>query len=346
MKVPKVVPVVILLAAGAAFWYFTREEKKHDGSVETSGTVEATDAQLGFQVPGRLLALSPREGDRVAAGEELARLDTAEVEARRAEAAAQVEVARAQLAEVEAGPRREEVAQAKAGFAAAEQRVADAERDAERARVLLAGKAISQEALDKAEVAASLVRSQRDQALEALRLVEKGARAESREAARAAVGQAEAAVGTSDALLGQLRLIAPFAGVVTVRHREIGEVVPAGSPVLTLMNPDDRWVRIYVPENELGKVAIGQAARIRSDTFPGKTYGGRVAFIASEAEFTPKNVQTTAERVRLVYAVKVRIEEDPGQELKPGLPADVELQPAPGAPPPPASSAEGAGSRP
>lgn len=344
MKVNKVVPVVILLAAGAAaYWYFTRQETPPDGGVETSGTVEATDAQLGFQVPGRLLALLPREGDRVAAGDELARLDGAEVEARRVQATAQVEVAKAQLAEIEAGPRREEVAQAKAALAGAEQRVADAERDADRARTLLAGKAISQEALDKAEVAASLARTQREQALEALRLVEKGARAERRAAGRAAVGQADAAVGAADALLGQLRLTAPFAGVVTVRHREVGEVVPAGSPVLTLMNPDDRWVRIYVPENQLGKVALGQAASISSDTFPGRTYRGRVAFVAAEAEFTPKNVQTTAERVRLVYAVKVRIEDDPRQELKPGLPADVELQPAPAEASP---NAEGGGSLP
>lgn len=338
MKVPKIVPVVVLLTAGAAYWYFSREEKPRNGRVETSGTVEATDAQLGFQVPGRLLSLDPREGDRVAAGDELARLDTAEVEARRAQAAAQVDVAKAQLAEIEAGPRREELAQARAALAGAEQRVADAERDAERARTLLAGKAISQEAFDKAELAASLARTQRDQAREAVKLVEQGARAERRAAARAAVGQAEAAVGTSDALLGQLRLTAPFGGLVTVRHREPGEVVPAGSPVLTLMNPDDRWVRIYVPENELGKVAIGQEAAISSDTFPGKTYRGKVAFIAAEAEFTPKNVQTAAERVRLVYAVKVRIEDDPAQELKPGLPADVELRPAAGA--------EGTGSRP
>lgn len=237
-------------------------------------------------------------------------------------------VAKAQLAEVEAGPRREELASAKAALTAAEQRVADSRRDAERARTLLAGKAISREALDKAELALSLAETQREQAREALRLVEKGARAERREAARAAVGSAEAAIANSDALLGQLRLVAPFAGVVTLRHREAGEVVPAGSPVLTLMNPDDRWVRIYVPENQLGKVALGQEAKISSDTFPGKAYRGKVAFIASEAEFTPKNVQTTEERVRLVYAVKVRIEDDPGQELKPGLPADVSLEKA------------------
>lgn len=332
MKVPKAVPVVVLLAlAGGAYWYTQRDEKKDDGSVAASGTVEATDAQLGFQVPGRIAVLTPREGDRVEAGAELARLDATEAEARRQQAAAQVAVAEAQLAETLAGPRREELAQAQAALAAAEQKVADAGRDAERARLLLAGRAISREMLDKAELGLSLAETQREQAREAVRLVEKGARAERRDTARAAVGSAGAAVGTADALISQLRLQAPFAGVVTVRHREVGEVVPAGAAVLTLMNPDDRWVRIYVPENQLGKVALGQEARITSDTFPGKSYRGKVAFIAAEAEFTPKNVQTTAERVRLVYAVKVRIEDDARQELKPGLPADVALEPGSGA---------------
>ncbi len=118
---------------------------------------------------------------------------------------------------------------------------------------------------------------------------------------------------------------APFAGLVTVRHREPGEIVGAGAPVVTVLNPDDRWVRIYVPENRIGAVRVGQAARITSDTYRDRTYGGTVAAIASEAEFTPKTVQTREERVKLVYAVKVRITGDPGYELKPGMPADVRL---------------------
>jgi hypothetical protein len=116
---------------------------------------------------------------------------------------------------------------------------------------------------------------------------------------------------------------------VTVRHREPGEIVPAGSPVVTLIDPKDRWVRIYVKEDRVGSVRLGGRAAITSDTYPGKAYSGQVAFIASEAEFTPKNVQTKEERVKLVYAIKVRITGDPGFELKPGLPADVRLEEAP-----------------
>jgi HlyD family secretion protein len=188
---------------------------------------------------------------------------------------------------------------------------------------------VSREALDKATLAVELARRQRDQAAEQLALLQQGPRPERIAAARAQLSQAEAAVATLDATLANSRIRAPFAGVVTVRHREPGEIVGAGAAVVTLMNPDDRWVRIYVPENRLGKVAVGQPAEITSDTFPGKRYAGEVAFIASSAEFTPKNVQTTEERVKLVYAVKVRVTGDPGQELKPGLPADVRLVEAP-----------------
>jgi len=118
---------------------------------------------------------------------------------------------------------------------------------------------------------------------------------------------------------------APFDGRITVRHREPGETVSPGAPVLTLLDPDDRWVRIYVREDEIGRVKLGMEARITSDTYPDKVYQGEVTFIGSEAEFTPRNVQTTEERIKLVYPVKVRISGDPGFELKPGIPADVTL---------------------
>jgi HlyD family secretion protein len=158
--------------------------------------------------------------------------------------------------------------------------------------------------------------------------VEAGPRQERKAAARAQVSQAEAAVQGVQATLSNTVLTAPFDGVVTVRHREPGEVVPAGSPVLTLMDPRSRFVRIYIPENRVGAVRLGTRAAITADTYPGKTYPGEVSFIASEAEFTPKSVQTTEERVRLVYEVKVRVTGDAEFDLKPGLPADVRLDTA------------------
>ena len=118
----------------------------------------------------------------------------------------------------------------------------------------------------------------------------------------------------------------PFGGIVTIRHREPGETVSPGLPVLTVMDPEDRWVRIYVREDRVGEVSLGQRATITSDTYGDRTYRGEVIFISSEAEFTPRNVQTTEERVKLVYAVKVQITEDPSHDLKAGIPADVVLE--------------------
>ncbi len=329
MKPKRIVPVVVLLAvAGFLVWRFVLQPRSESDGLSASGTVEATDARLGFEISGRLLEVAAREGDRVETGQLLARLDDVELAARRTEAEAMVAGARARLADLEAGFRREEVAQARSGASAAAERVTDAERDLERTRTLFAGRAVPREALDKAELAVELARRQREQADEQLALLRRGARPEQVTAARAQVAQAEAAVATLEATLAKTRLAAPFAGVVTVRHREPGEIVSPGAPVVTLLDPDDRWVRIYVPENRLGRVALGQRAAIVADTFPGKRYEGEVAFVADEAEFTPKNVQTTEERVRLVYAVKVRITGDPDQELKPGLPADVTLEEA------------------
>jgi HlyD family secretion protein len=327
MKAKRVVPILVLLVAGGwALWRFVL--RPADASrLGASGTVEATDAQLGFQVAGRLLEVTPREGERVAAGQAVARLDSTEIEARQAQAVAAAVAARAQLAELEAGFRSEEIAQGRSGLAAAEDRVRDAERDLERVSTLFAGRAVSREALDKAQLALDLAKTQREQASQQERLLARGPRRERVDYARAQVAAAEAAVSTFAATLANYRLTAPFAGVVSVRHREPGEIVAPGTAVLTLLDLEKRWVRIYVPENRLGAVRLGQRAAIRSDSFPGKTYQGEVSFIGSEAEFTPKNVQTTEERVRLVYAVKVRVVGDPGLELKPGLPADVELLP-------------------
>ena len=325
MNPKRILPVLLVVAVGGwAVWHFALEPGDDSAALlRASGTVEATDAQLGFQIPGRIVEISVREGDRVEAGALLALLDATELEARRDQAAASAAAARAQLAELEAGFRSEEIAQARAQLAAARDRAADAGRDLERTRTLLEGRAVSREALEKAELAVELAGAERDRVAEQLRLLERGQRKERIAAARAHADSAQAALAVLDANLSFTGIRAPFGGVLSVRHREPGEIVPAGAAVVTLLDLDDRWVRIYVPENRLGAVRLGARAEISSDTFPDRRYEGEVSFLASEAEFTPKNVQTTEERVRLVYAVKVRITGDADHELKPGLPADV-----------------------
>jgi len=319
-----VVPVVVVLVAVVAVLALVRRANDR-GRLTASGTVEATEAQLGFQAPGRIVAVRAREGDGVRAGDTLAVLDRAEAEARRQQAAAQVAAVRALLDEMERGSRREEVAQARAGRDAARQRLDDAQRDFDRAQELIRTQVVSQQTFDKARTALDVARNQFQQADEQYQLVAAGPRRERIAAQRAAVAQAEAALRTADAQLANMVVRAPFAGVVTVRHREPGEVVQAGSAVLSLLDREDRWVRIYVSEARIGAVHVGQKAEITTDTFKGRPYAGEVVYISSEAEFTPKNVQTREERVKLVYAVKVRIAGDPGYELKPGMPADVRL---------------------
>ena len=319
------IPVALVAVVAVVLWLRGRSA---GGTLVASGTVEATDAQLGFPVSGRVLTVAVDEGDPVAPGQALAFLDTLETAARRRQAAAQADAARALLLELERGSRSEEIAQARAALDAAADRLADARRDFERAKSLRAGGNVSQEALDKATVAQQVAESQHAQAAEQYRLVRTGPRSERIAAQRAQVAQAEAAVAAIDALLANLTVRSPFAGVVTVKNREPGEIVPAGSPVVTVLNRDDRWVRIYVPGTRIGAVRLGQGAVITSDTPPRAPHAGRVEFIASEAEFTPKSVQTQEERVKLVYAVKVRVTGDAGYELKPGMPADVRLEPA------------------
>jgi len=321
----RVIIPLLVVVAGAAVLRFVLSRSGDPDRIVASGTVEATEAELGFQQPGRIDSIAVREGDHVARGQVLAWLDRAEPIARRRAMQAQAEAARAELAELERGFRPEEVEQGRAQLRAATQRLADAQRELDRTRRLQAGGAVSTQALDNAETAYELARADQDHTQEALRILETGPRRERIEAQRAAVAQAEAAVAEIDAVLDQAIIRAPFAGLVTVRHREPGETVAAGMAVITVLNPDDRWVRIFVREAQVGRIALGERAAITGDANPDRAYEGQVIYIASEAEFTPRNVQTTEERVKLVYRVKVQITGDPQYDLKPGLAADVRL---------------------
>jgi len=327
MKRKRVILTIAVGAAalGAALFLGMRGRGAGEGVLAASGTVEATEGRLGFQAAGRIASVAVHEGDRVTRGAELAFLDGQEMLARLDQYKAQERGAAAQLHELQRGFRPEEVAQARAALSAAKERLADAERDLERTRKLYEGGALSREAYDKNAVAVQVARSEQTRAQEQLALMESGPRREQIEARQAQLEQSQAAVRVAEATLANMTITAPFDGILTVRHRGPGEVVAPGSAVLTVMDPDDRWVRIYVREDRIGAGHLGQPAAITSDTYPNRRYSGEVVFIASQAEFTPKTVQTTEERVKLVYAVKVRITNDPTYDLKPGMPADVRI---------------------
>ena len=331
MKRKVIVPIIVIVAVAIVLWFVLNRDDGSPDRLAVSGTVEATEARLGFQTAGRIESIAVQEGQVVRQGASVAMLETAEIAERRSQAEARLAAAKALLAEMEHGARPEEIAQAEASAAAAAEQLEDARRDLERNRTLYQGGAVSREMLDKSETVASVAARNLERAREQVALLKSGTRRERIEAQQAQVAEAEAAIRGIDATTENYRITAPFTGIVTVRHREENEIVAPGQPVVTLMNPGDRWVRIYVPEDRIGGVHLGTAAEIRSDTYPGKAYPGRVVHVASEAEFTPKNVQTTEERVRLVYAVKVQVAGDDEMELKPGMPADVEVAFGPGA---------------
>lgn len=325
MKTRIRIAVPLLLLAGIAAWLVLRGPAPGAGALAASGTVEGTEADLGFQVPGRLEEIAVVEGDVVSGGQELAWLDRGEMDAAVAAATAQLQMAEARLADVRRGPRLEEIRQAESVLDAARARALEAAREEERTRRLHEGGAVSRQALERAETVLEVARSEVRRASESLDLIRQGARAETIAAHQAAVAQARAQLAQAEAVRAHAVIRAPFPGRITVRHRQAGEVVGPGAPVLTLLDPMDRWVRIYVREDAIGRVRIGMAARIVSDTWPDQEYAGSVTFIGSEAEFTPRNVQTAEERTKLVYPVKVRITSDPDFHLKPGIPADVTL---------------------
>ena len=322
----RVIPIVLLLLVILVTAFVMLRRNGNTGPFEGSGTVEATESELGFTAAGRIEVVTVVEGDTVARGAELARLDQSELAARRDQAAATAASAEASLLELQRGSRPEELRQAEAAAQGAAFDAKTAERSAIRARELHAKQVLSDQELDQAENALGMARTREVQTREALVLAKAGPRKERVDAARANAAAANATVRALDATIANTVIHAPFPGVITVRQHHPGEIVQPGAPVLTLLDRTDRWVKVYVPETRIGSVHVGQAAHITTDTFPGRRYPGRVSYVSSEAEFTPKTVQTREERVKLVYAVKVRIEGDPSYELKPGMPADVGLE--------------------
>jgi HlyD family secretion protein len=162
------------------------------------------------------------------------------------------------------------------------------------------------------------------QTTERLALVTKGPRHETIDQARARLEQVKQALAVAETRLSYTSVVSPIAGVVLSENLEAGMYAAPGTPVVTVGDLVNVWVRAYISETDLGRVKVGQRVRVTTDTYPGKHYGGRVSFIASQAEFTPKNVQTEKERVKLVYRIKIDIQ-NTDMELKPGMPADAEI---------------------
>ncbi len=316
--------VILAMGAGIAAW-FRVHEGKEVGVIRVSGNIEVTDVDVSFKIPGRLLQRSVDEGMAVAAGQLVARLDSADLERETSMREAELQAAEAVLRELVAGSRPQEVARARAVVASAQAEAERLSRDYERAKALHSRDVISRQEFERAKAAYEVADERRKEAKESLHLVEEGPRREQIEQARARSRQAKEALELSRTRLSYATIASPLAGVVLSKNAEPGDYVAPGTPVVTVGSLNDPWLRAYIEETDLGRVKVGQHVEVTADTYPGKKYAGRISFIAPQAEFTPKNVQTQKERVKLVYRIKVDVA-NPDMELKPGMPADAAIR--------------------
>ncbi len=309
----------LALAAGAFF--ALRQGPKDSSGLKISGTVEVTSTELSFKVGGRLAQRMVDEGEMVATGQLVAQLEDSELQDERRIRMADQRAAQAGLSDLLAGSRREEIAQ---GEAAQARMKADADRlarDGVRAEELFRREVIPLKDLEAARAARDASAAALREAEARLKLLKAGPRPDAVQQARARTESSSALLALAETRLSQGTLTSPLAGLVLAKHVEPGELLAAGAPVITVGKLDEVWLRGYIPENELGRVKVGQAARVTVDTWPGRVFEGRISFISPQAEFTPKNVQTEKERVKLVYRIKITLP-NPRMELKPGMPAD------------------------
>ncbi len=310
----------------AALSYFAPWAAPQDtGTVFGSGTVDATEVAAAFRVAGILSQRPVEEGSLVKAGELLAALDERESVARLHQAEAAQQAAEARLRDLEQGYRPQEIAEAQALVAQTRANQTNLEEEARRSEALFQGGATSQQRRDNDRTAAIVATQQHRAAQERLKLLQGGYRPGVINTARAQLGEAQAAVAAARVAREDLQVKSTVAGVVTRTHAEVGETLGAGRPVVTVTDISKPWVRVYIPENQIGKVRLGAAAKIKIDTFPDREFAGGVSYVSSQAEFTPKNVQTQEERVKLVFAVNVTLDNRDGT-LKPGMPADVFIE--------------------
>jgi len=294
------------------FWHSA--QAVHD--LTLSGNIEAHESVLSFKsVQSRIIELPFNEGQSVRKGTMLAVVDSSDYQQQIAIAEANLAIQRRQL-----DAARQNLVTAGRTLLVDQTDLKQRQLDYQRALDLQKQGFTSKAALDQADTAVKQVSAvlERDQSVQA-------AAARNVEVAQAGVQGVAQSVAMARIVLGYTTLIAPFDGVITVRQAEIGEVVVPGTPVLTLADLDHVWLRAYLNESDLGRVRIGQAVSVSNDSHPNKRYQGRIAFIADKAEFTPKSVETHAERVNLVYRVKIDIANHE-HELVPGMPADAKVE--------------------
>jgi HlyD family secretion protein len=321
----RIEPSTVLVLVGTALTLGCNGARNH-GMIHASGHIEATEIRLATKIAGRLLEAPFQEGDQVRAGDVVARIETVDLEHRLAQARAEVDAADAQLRLLLSGTRAEDLRQAEEQLAQARAELDAATRDRQRLEGLADRGSASIKARDDArtrvEVAERAVAAGRS-------LLDKlvaGPRREEIETARARRAAAAAGVAGWEQQIRDGVVAAPRDGVITTRVAEPGEILAPGTPVAVMTVLDEPWLVVWVDEPHLASVHLGDSVEVRVDG-DARSFEGRATFIASTAEFTPKNVQTPEERAKLVFRVKIALA-NPDGIFKPGMPADAYFAPA------------------
>ena len=316
------IPTLALLVIVAAGCSDQHKNKSAAEALTLVGNIDIREIQLAFQDGGRILNLNVDEGDRVHSGQVVAVLDPVrfqwEVSKITGEMTAQARV----LDRLRRGSRPQEVAKAQAGVAAAQANLKEAELTLSRKKSLILTNHISQQEVDNATASVQTSSAALKLAVEDASLAIEGPRKEDIAAAEATLAALQAAKELAEKKLSDTQLVAPAEGTIRNRILEPGAMVSTGTPVLTLALTDPIWARAYISEPDLGKVREGMRAELRTDSHPGKVYKGWVGFISPTAEFTPKTVETTELRTKLVYRARI-FACDPQQELRLGMPVTV-----------------------
>ncbi len=308
----------IFLVLGFVLWGCGNGNK---GSIEASGTLEATEVKVSAKVPGQIETIRVQEGSEVKTGDTLVILDRSTLVLQWKQAQSGFEVADAQYRLLLNGARSEDLRLGEESLRQAEASFKSANDDYSRMKQLLATNTVTKKQFDDAESRFTIAKAQLNSAEQNLGKLRKFARPEDLAAARARAGQAKA---TADLLMKQLNdavIIAPVGGTITHKPFEEGELIGTGSVVATISRLDKMELMIYINETELGKIKLGGSADVSIDAYPQRTFPGKVIYISPIAEFTPKNVQTKEDRTKLVFGVKLEVE-NKERSLKSGMPAD------------------------
>ncbi|MFC4308478.1 efflux RND transporter periplasmic adaptor subunit [Steroidobacter flavus] len=326
-RIIPIVVVALLVLALLGYWLFHRGDDS--SQIVLQGNVDLRQVELPFNDSERIAEVLVEEGTAVKAGQVLARLDKGRLLPRVAQAEARVAAQREALRKLQNGARPEEKAQARAALAAAQAEAVNATSQLQRLRSIndeSKGRAISPQDLEAAVAAARMSEAQAESQRKALDLTLAGPRVEEIDQAKAQLDAAEADLALLKRQLADADLVAPTDGVIRNRLMEPGELATPQRPVFALAITTPKWIRAYLSEMELSRVALGAPARVTMDSAPNDPLTGKVGFISSTAEFTPKTVQTEELRTSLVYEVRVFVD-DPQDRLRLGMPATVTITP-------------------